>query len=92
MLDRLANSLVDDLSNQSVSAILRQYLCSKTVTWVKTLVAAETSGYAGAVAGLFLDRYFKNTKQEVRGGAEKKFGGVSRVSVQNSVSASASVS
>ena len=62
---------------------------------MKTLVAAETSGYAGTVAGLFLDRYFKNTKQEVRGGGpKKKFGGVSRVSVsvQNSVSASASVS
>ena len=62
---------------------------------MKTLVAAETSGHAGAVAGLFLDRYFKNTKQEVRGwGTEKKFGGVSRVSVsvQNSVPASVSVS
>ena len=39
---------------------------------MKTLVAAETSGYAGTVAGLFLDRYFKNTKQEVRGGDRKK--------------------
>ena len=77
-----------------MSEILRQYLCSKTVS---VSVAAETSGHAGTVAGLFLDRYFKNTKQEVRGGGggtEKKFGGVSRVSVsvQNSVPASASVS